>query len=313
MNRTPILGNLSSFGKLLFLLGVVLLMALVSALAGLALGALIFDVSLTQLADFISNPDGDTAIGFLKIYQIINQVGIFIIPVLFYTYFVTNNTQSYLAIDRKPKLISVLVGSLVIFAVLPFNGYLDELNRSMEFPGFMSGIEEWMKSKELQAKILTEAFLDGDTITGLLVNIIIVAVLPAIGEELLFRGVLIRLFDQMVKNIHIAVLISSVIFSAIHLQFYGFLPRLMLGMLLGYMFVFTRSLWVPIIVHFVNNAASAIVYFLYNNGTSKIPMEEFGASSNVVYVIGSLLITLWLMTVIYQKEDANRHSGRLRL
>ena len=170
-----------------------------------------------------------------------------------------------------------------------------------------------MKSKELQAKILTEAFLDGDTITGLLVNIIIVAVLPAIGEELLFRGVLIRLFDQMVKNIHIAVLISSVIFSAIHLQFYGFLPRLMLGMLLGYMFVFTRSLWVPIIVHFVNNAASAIVYFLYNNGTSKIPMEEFGASSNVVYVIGSLLITLWLMTVIYQKEDANRHSGRLRL
>ncbi len=300
-------------GKLLFLLGIVMLMALVSALAGLALGALFFDASLGELTSFISNPDGPKAVGFLKFYQIINQLGIFILPALFYTFFVSVRGEYYLNLNKIPTLLSIVLGSIIIFALLPFNGYLDELNRNMSLPDFLSGAERWMKDKENQARVLTEAFLDADTITGLMVNIIIVAVLPAIGEELIFRGILIKLFDQMIKNIHVAVLISSVIFSAIHLQFYGFLPRLMLGMLLGYMFVFTRNLWVPIIVHFVNNAASAIVYYLHNQKVTDVPMEDFGASSNIVYVIGSLLITLWLMTIIYQKEDNPRNQGRLKI
>ncbi len=306
MTRTAFLSSISPFGKLLLLLGLVLLMAIVSALTGLVFGALLFNASFSELLGFISNPETVKAVSFLKFYQLINQLGIFIIPSLFFVYLVSNKSTAYLSINRAPKLISMLVGGLVIYTILPFNGFLDEINNSMVFPDFLSGVEEWMKAKELQAKNLTEVFLKTNTISGLLVNMIIVALIPALGEELLFRGILLKLFKELTSNIHLAVIISSIIFSAIHLQFYGFLPRLMLGMVLGYLFVFTGNLWVPIFVHFLNNASSALIYFLHDNGYIKIPMDEFGSSSNIIYVIGSLLISLWLISMIYQKEGVDR-------
>ena len=308
MKRIAFLSSLSPFGKLLLLFGTVLLFAIVSALGGLLAGMLLFNASFAELASYISNPVTAKAVSFIKYYQLVNQIGIFILPALFFSFLVSNNSVAYLAMGNAPKLISILVGGLIIYAILPFNNYLDELNRQMSLPEFLSGVEEWMMDKEFQAKKLTTVFLQTNTIGGLLINIVIVALVPAIGEELLFRGVLIKLFNQMTKNIHIAVLISSIIFSAIHLQFYGFLPRLMLGMVLGYLFVFTGNIWIPIFVHFLNNASSAIVYYLHHNGHIKVAMEDFGSSSNTVYIIGSLLITLWLMSIIYQKEGADRFN-----
>jgi len=293
-------------GKLLLLLGIILIMTIVSALGGMVAGSFLFDASLSELATFISNPTGSKAIGFLKFYQVVNQIGMFVVPALLFAFFVSDDSIKYLYLKTAPRLISMLVGGLVIYTVLPFNGFVQEFNTNMNLPEFMSGIEEWMRAKEEQAKILTEAFLVTDSITGLLVNLIIVAVIPAIGEELIFRGILIKLLNQLVKNIHLAVLLSAIIFSAIHLQFYGFFPRIILGMLLGYMFVYTRNLWVPIFVHFINNASSAIIYYLHENGHIKIAMEDFGTTQNVVYIIGSLLISLWLMSIIYQKEGADR-------
>lgn len=306
MARTALLSSISPFGKLLFLFGIVLLFAIISALGGLAAGLVLFDASFNELSSFISNPEGAKAINFLKFYQLANQIGIFIIPSLFFAFFVSNSVGSYLKINRAPQVISVLVGGLIIYSILPFNGFLDSINQNLHFPEFLSGIEDWMHEKEMQAKQLTELFLKTNTITGLLVVIFIVAVVPALGEEFLFRGILLKLLAQIFKNVHVAVVVSSVIFSAIHLQFYGFLPRLMLGIVLGYLFVFTRNLWVPILIHFINNASSAIIYYLHENGYIKLAMEDFGTTQNTVYIIGSFLITVWLMTIIYQKEGADR-------
>lgn len=306
MKRTAFLSTISPFGKLLLLLGLILLMAILSAFGGIVFGALLFDASFAELTGFITNPDSSKAVAFLKFYQLVNQIGIFILPVIFFAFLVSDNSIDYLSISTYPKLISILVGGLIIYTVLPFNGYLDEINSQLGFPDFMSGVEDWMKSKEEQAMKLTEILLQTNNIAGLMVNIVIVAIVPAIGEELLFRGVLLKLLKQMTKNVHVAVILSAVIFSAIHLQFYGFLPRMMLGIVLGYLFVFTSNLWVPIFVHFLNNASSTIIYYLNENGHISIPMEDFGTSQNVVYIIGSLLISLWLMLMIYQKEGADR-------
>lgn len=304
MKRTEFFSSISPFGKLLLLIGIVFLFAITISFAGLIIGTFIFNTPLDELTNFIANPNTPTAVAFLKFYQIINQIGIFIIPSLFFSYLVSNSTFKYLSLNKMPRLISILAGGLIIYTILPFNNYLDELNRQISLPDFLSGVETWMKEKENQAKELTELFLNTHSLTGLLVNIVIVAVLPAIAEELLFRGLLLKLFSNIFRNIHVGVLLSAIIFSAIHLQFYGFLPRLMLGVVLGYLFVFTGNLWVPIFVHFLNNASSAIVYYLHYNGHINIPMEDFGSSSNIVYIIGSLLITIWLMIIIYQKEGA---------
>ena len=306
MKRIAFLEKNSPFGKLLLLIGLILLFSILSALSGLLVGKLFFGVTITELGTFISNPETPEAVSFVKFYQLINQIGIFIFPVLFYSFFVSTSPGSYLRLDKKPTALSLLVVGLVVYVILPFLNYLADLNQQIVLPDLFSGIEQWMKAKELQATHLTKIFLRTETIFGLSMNLIIVALIPAIGEELLFRGVLLRLTKEMTKSTHLAVIITALLFSAIHLQFYGFFPRFLLGLILGYSFVFSQNLWAPIFLHFVNNASSVIIFYMHYNGYIKISMENFGASPNSVYIIGSLLATIWLMIILYQKEGQFR-------
>jgi membrane protease YdiL (CAAX protease family) len=156
--------------------------------------------------------------------------------------------------------------------------------------------------KELQARELTEAFLKTKSAGRLVVNLLVMAVIPAIGEEMLFRGIVQRLFTAMVKNVHLGVIITAFLFSAFHLQFLGFLPRFFLGLMLGYAFVITGSLWTSVWLHFVNNASSVMVFYLHYNGFLKVSMDDFGNTQNMVYIIGSLLMAAWLFIMMYNKE-----------
>lgn len=302
MRRTAFLNSLSPIGQLVMFIAILLVFTIASSFFGMVIGMMIFDIDMSSISLIMSDPSSPGSIAFLKFYQSISQIGSFIVPSLIFAFMVSKKSMRYLLINRRPNLISVLIVIMVVFTILPFNGYLDEINQRLSFPGFLSGVEEWMKAKELQAGELTEMFVKTNTIPGLLLNIVIVGLIPAFAEEFLFRGVLLKLFNNIVKNIHMAVIISAVVFSAFHLQFYGFLPRLLMGLVLGYVFVFTSNLWVPIIMHFVNNTASVIVYYLNTNGYINIPVEDFGHSNSVVYIIGSLLISAWLIIMMYQKE-----------
>lgn len=303
MRRTAFFESISPYGKLLLLLGLIILFAIFTAFGGLLIGTFYLDTDMIGLASLLSNPEGEKIIGFTKFYQFINQLGIFILPVLLYTYLVSNSSIEYLKVNKKPLAISVLIAIIIVFTILPFLNYLSQINMEMKFPASFAGLENWMIEKEEQARIITEAFLKTNSIYGLLVNIFIIALVPAFGEEFLFRGIILRLFKDIFKNVHLAVFMSALIFSLFHLQFFGFLPRLFLGMILGYLFVYTKNLWVPIAFHFVNNAASVIIYFLYSNNLTKTSIEDFGSSSSVVYIIGSLLITVWLIIIMRQREN----------
>ncbi len=302
MNRTAFLKSLSPFGKLLLFIGLVLVFSIATSLLGILVGVVIYGLNISDIGIIMSNTNDSEYIGFLKFYQSISQIGSFIAPSLLFAFMVSDSTSRYLLIDKKPRLISVLIVMLVVFAILPFNSFLDELNRNMRFPDFLSGVEQWMKDKEELASKLTELFIGADSIWGLLLNLFVVALIPAFAEEFLFRGVFLKIFNQWFRNIHVAVIVSAIVFSAFHLQFYGFLPRLMMGIILGYVFVLTTNLWVPVIMHFVNNAATVIVYYLYEHDYINISAEKFGHTPNTVYIIGSLLMTVWLLLMVYQKE-----------
>lgn len=301
MIRTAFFKSISPWGKMLLLFGLIVLFAIFTAFGGLLIGKYYLDTDITGLAAMLSNPSGKV-LGFTKFYQFINQIGIFILPVLLYTYLVSTSGSRYLKIDKLPVSVSVLLAVSIVFTILPFLNYISQINMEMSFPPSLLWLEEWMTEKELQAKILTEAFLKTDIVYGFMINILIIAIIPAIGEEFLFRGILLRLFKEMFRNIHLAVFVSAIIFSLFHLQFFGFFPRMLLGVVLGYLFVYTGNLWIPIIFHFVNNAASVTVYYLYENNYISINVDNFGASANMVYVIGSLLISIWLIVVIRQRE-----------
>ena len=211
----------------------------------------------------------------------------------------------YLKLNVTPHLLTVVLASMTIIMILPFISWLVEINELLQLPEFMAGIEQWMKNSEEQAMKLTEAFLNDTTIEGLIINLFMIAFLAAVGEELLFRGVMLRLFKEWTGNSHLAVWISAILFSALHLQFFGFLPRMILGVVLGYLFIWSKSLWVPIIAHFVNNAAAVIVAYLYYKGDIKTDIESFGRTDNNILIIGSVIITLVLLISIYHYEKAN--------
>jgi len=145
----------------------------------------------------------------------------------------------------------------------PIMAWVVEVNAQMSLPSFMSSIEDWMKQSEASAEVLTKAFISFDGLASLFYILLIVAVVPAIGEELLFRGVIQKIFANWTNNHHLAIWVTAILFSALHMQFYGFLPRMLLGVFFGYLLVWSSSLWLPILGHFINNGSVVVLSYFY--------------------------------------------------
>ncbi|MEN8226398.1 MAG: type II CAAX endopeptidase family protein [Bacteroidota bacterium] len=306
--REPLLRNNSSPLRMLALLLIILVSILFTLIFGMAGGYLLFG---SEMMDYIK--DGQLEINaemipMLKYLQIVNTLGIFVFPPLIFAFLVSKKPAKYLKLDQLPALISAMAGVAVIIVILPFLHWTAGLNEMLNLPEYMAGIERWMKNSEEQAMEITTIFLNTGTITGLMLNLIMIAVLPAIGEELLFRGVLLRLFREWTGYTHLAVIISALLFSALHLQFYGFLPRFILGMFLGYMFVWTGSVWVPVIVHFFNNGIAVVAAYLYERGTINTEVNSLGETHQPYIIISSLLMVLLLIIVIRYYEGKKKGS-----
>jgi membrane protease YdiL (CAAX protease family) len=145
-----------------------------------------------------------------------------------------------------------------------------------------------------------KTLLQMDSFGILLYNVFLIAVLAAVGEELLFRGLLLRLLFDKTRNVHAAVWISSVIFSAIHLQFYGFFPRMLLGAYFGYLLWCSKSIWLPILAHFIYNATAVILSYLIQQDQAKPEWETAGANGDTWLAFGSLIIfaaLLWQLRI----------------
>lgn len=260
-------------------------------------------LSMNQGYDY----SNEASMAFLKYMQVVSQLGVFILPALAFAYLFNRKPVTYLKLNTGFRFGSLVVAVLVIAAAIPFVNYLVVWNEGMSLPDSLGPIERWMRNMENQAAVMTEAFLKVNTPAGLATNLLIIALLAAVGEELLFRGVLLRLIDDGIKNTHIAILVSAILFSAFHGQFFGFVPRAVLGILFGYIFIYTGSLWIPILLHLLFNAVSVVVAYLYETGYMTTNYEDFGVTTVSWIVLGSLLVTVALMVVLNQlrpKEES---------
>ena len=178
---------------------------------------------------------------------------------------------------------------------------------SMKLPEFLSGIEEAMKRMEDSAALLTEAFLSTKSISGLMLNLFMIAVIPAIGEELFFRGLLQKFFIDWTKNPLTGILIVSFLFSFFHLQFYGFLPRFYLGVLFGLMYYWSGTIWLPIIAHFINNGAAVLLYFFLGKELVEQNLDNVGTlESNWIIFFISLILVIISLFQIYRQPSVSR-------
>ena len=244
---------------------------------------------------FLPNRDG--LVG-MKWLQLLQSVATFLLPALAGAYLWSNTPMQWLHLNKKPSWQEALAAVVVMLLAIPGINLLSAWNQQMVLPEWMSGIEQWMRMQEDAAAQLTEQFLRVDTVGGLLVNIGLMALLPAVGEELTFRGVVQGMFT---RNKHVAIWATAAIFSFVHLQFYGFLPRMLLGAMFGYMLWWTGSLWVPMLMHFVNNCGAVVVAFwAYNyleEGSAEM-LDTIGTEDTILLGVFSICIVL-IMMVMY--------------
>ena len=244
---------------------------------------------------FLPNRDG--LVG-MKWLQLLQSVATFLLPALAGAYLWSSTPMQWLHLDSKPSWQEALAAVVVMLLAIPGINLLSAWNQQMVLPEWMSGIEQWMRMQEDAAAQLTEQFLRVDTVGGLLVNIGLMALLPAVGEELTFRGVVQGMFT---RNRHVAIWAAAAIFSFVHFQFYGFIPRMLLGAMFGYMLWWTGSLWVPMLMHFVNNCAAVVVAFwAYNyleEGSAEM-LDTIGTEDTILLGVFSICIVL-IMMVMY--------------
>jgi len=305
--KTPLLGNQSPLTRLIFTILLTISCFLVTFILGILLANPVFKVDLFNSFPAINDYSDPSTINLLKYLQIIQSFGLFIIPPLLAGYFFERNSIAYLKINRSSRPLIYLLVLVIMFAALPLINEMVLFNEAMRLPEFFKGVEDWMRSMENEAAQLTDAFMKTNSTEGFIVNMIMIAVLPAIGEEFLFRGLLQRLFNEWIKNIHIAIFIAAFLFGAMHLQFYGILPRMMLGVLFGYLFYWSGSIWIPVFAHFINNASAVIVAYLANRQVISSGYESFGLTDNIFLLIGSIVFTGMLLILVFRLERTRNH------
>jgi membrane protease YdiL (CAAX protease family) len=298
--KQPILDSLTPFTRILFLILLVITCFATAFLIGLLLAGPLFGVQMKDIVSTLSDYSDAKTLRLLQYFQVIQSFGLFIIPSLLAGYFFERSSVRYLYIDRPSRWPVYVVTLVLMFAFLPFINWMVTVNSAMKLPDFLKGVEEWMKIAEDEAATLTEAFMKMPDFGAFLFNLFMIAVLPAIGEEFMFRGLLQRLFKEWLGNVHVAIFLSAFLFSAMHFQFYGFFPRMILGIIFGYMFYWSGSLWVPVCAHFINNGAAVVFSFLEQQGILSGDYESFGATENGWFIMLSGLAVPALMYLIYR-------------
>lgn len=210
------------------------------------------------------------------------------------------NPFNQMSLNRGLSLKQGLVAFFFAVAALPLISMLAEWNKGMELPSFLASVEEIMRQMEESALAMTEKFLNTSSFGMMIVNLFVMALLPAVCEEMMFRGWLQRVLGNRL-NYHVAIWVSAFIFSAIHFQFYGFVPRMIIGAALGYLYCYTGSLWASIIAHFTNNAAAVITAFLAYNGYTSINFDLIGTGDTWYLSVASVAVCAALMGIVKKK------------
>ena len=238
----------SSTGKL----GILFLLMFVSVILHtlLAQAVIVLFTDLTLIAVSMMQFTSQSEIDAVKFIQMLSAIGLFITPTLLYGYLCDLDLKLNLNFNRQ----SLLLAIAIMLLINPFISFIYEWNKSFNIP-------DWMLVFDDNAEKITNYFLKMNTLGDLFFNLLVIAIIPAMGEELLFRGYLQQKMTQWLGKPHVAIIITAILFSAIHMQFQGFLPRFALGLVLGYLFYWSGSLWLPIIAHLLNNAMA--VTFAY--------------------------------------------------
>jgi hypothetical protein len=266
----------------------------------------LFGISSFNMASLMINPDNQQLIGALKLMQFIQAIGLFILPPFVMAILTDKEPMKWLGLHKFNQTVPILIfACLMMVCAQPFINWMASANELIP-------VSDWMLQAEKQTQQLTKAFLTMDDYGDLLVNLLLVGLLPGIGEELFFRGVMQPLFYRLSNNHHLAIWSTGFIFSAMHMQFLGFIPRMLLGVGLGYIRYWTNSIWASIVAHTLNNALAVYLYFLVQHQMLTPRAEGIGSErGDLLWVLVSAFFTLLFLSLIQAWAAKDQNQGNI--
>jgi uncharacterized protein len=292
--------DLPFLSKFMILMGLSLVFMVIGGGIGLFLFMRMTGMPYSQAADFQKH-----LYDFPNMYDAIMALQTFSTPVpfigaaLFFWIFIEKQPIHTLSLRETSLPILFLVGILVI-GFMPFDAIFIEMNQKLSLPESMKSIQDWMKASEDSVAEMTKFLTDFKNPSQLVVALVVVALLAGISEELVFRGVLQNIALRAFKNPHVAIWFAAFWFSFIHFQFFGFIPRMLLGALFGYLYFWTKNLWIPIFAHVVNNGFTLLMVYLYKNKTVNLDIEST-ESVPLTTALGSLVLTVIILRFFFLK------------
>lgn len=286
--------------NVMLLLGLVLLGTslgnLLAMAAMMALSMTHGGLDMEDIAQMLQHPENvPHSWWYLMLLHAISHSFTFLIPgVIYWRWSEQHRVEEFI---RRPLPSFVLLGvaCLAVLAFMPMNSLIIEWNNHLYLPQGLFRIENWMKRKEQELAVMTQFLTSFNSLSKLMVAITVMAIIPAIGEEVLFRGIIQRKIFHKIGDMHISIWLTAILFSAIHLQFLGFFPRVILGAMFGYMYAWSRNLWTPIFAHFVNNATTLLMVYLSNQQLIAVDVENPESSITWTGALMSLVLTAVLL------------------
>ena len=306
-SRPPTIGGLT------MLIGFILIGGVISTLLLFVILAVSKGMGLTEaqtyLSDLATNPAATAGSWYeLMLLQAINHLGTFFLPALGYWYFIERRRWSQFSARPVSAVAGLGLVAFIVIAFMPFDGLVIEWNQNLHLPETLEPIENWIRAKEKGLEGITRFLTTFNTVGQLLVALVVIALIPAIGEETLFRGILQRNIGFWTGNAHIGIWVSAALFSAIHVQFLGFFPRMLLGALFGYLYVWSGTIWVPILAHFVNNGFTVFMVYLHQQKVTTLDIE----STQSVPITGALTAGIITAGLLYYFKKSNETVSGVR-
>lgn len=240
----------------------------------------------------------------VRFLQIILSIGIFGVPPLVYMIVSRQRDWSFFKLNKIPPLRLVSLTMLIMALAAPVIIWALDVNQNMSFPSALREIENYLRDLEDKNEQMLKTLLIMNSRFDFMVNFLMIAIVPALAEELLFRGSLQQMLHKALGDVHIAIFITGMFFSFIHFQFYGFFPRMLLGILFGYLFYWSGSLWVPIFAHFLNNGVQVVMLYLFQAGMISYDVDEMPAFPPYITMIATVLLfaAVYIFDLATQKK-----------
>lgn len=302
----PRISYLGQFGILIGLVGVGVLVAGIIQIIFLlpSLGKTGLDEkSLLQILSDPSKAD------MMRWMQLLSALFMFFLPVLFTAWIISKQTFPYLGFNRviSNKQVIYVIGIALLALVASMA--LGDLNAKIPVPKSWA---EKFKAMEETYNLQVMAMAKMNSFGEYLFVLVVIALAPAIFEEALFRAGLQQLLTNWTKRPLIAIIVTSLLFSAIHGSFYGFLPRAALGLVLGFIFYYSKNIWLSILMHFLNNGISVTAFFYYSQ-KGKPVREAMDANISSMYghIVSLVLGMLAIAGLVALLKQFGKESRKL--